>query len=144
MAGCLEITMATIEERVARIVARRQRTGLLVVSRILTEAARRKTEIACSFSVLVHVCTVALEHAMVVHHHLEIKERDLLSHDGVQHLFEATAGPRFRKKNFLVLQPLQNSLTSTKRFDPRSNNHSRAKRLNETLDFGSLCPSMRG
>lgn len=81
---------------------------------------------------------------MVVRHRLEMKERDLLSHDGVQHLFEATAGPRFRKKNFLVLQPLQSSLTSTKRFNPRTDSHSRATRLNETLAFGSFCPSMRG
>jgi hypothetical protein len=81
---------------------------------------------------------------MVVRHRLEMKERDLLSHDGVQHLFEATAGPRFRKKNFLVLQPLQSSLTSTKSFNPRLGNHPRATRLNETMAFGSLCPSMRG
>jgi hypothetical protein len=60
---------------------------------------------------------------MVVRHYLEVGVRDLMPHDGVQHSFETTAGPRFRKKNFLVLQPLQPSLTSINRLDLRSNSY---------------------
>lgn len=81
---------------------------------------------------------------MVVHHFLEVEVRDLMPHDGVQHSFETTAGPRFRKKNFLVLQPLQTSLTSINRIDLRSKSCPRATRLKETLHFGSLCPSVGG
>jgi hypothetical protein len=86
---------------------------------------------------------LALKQAVMVRHYLEMIDRDLVSHGGVLHSFEATAGPRFRKKNFLVLQPLQTSPTSTNRFHPRSRSRSRATRLNETLYFGSLCPSVR-
>jgi hypothetical protein len=81
---------------------------------------------------------------MVALHCLEVEVRDLMLHDGVQHSFETTAGPRFRKKNFLVLQPLQPSLTSINRIDLRSNSCRPATRLNETLHFRSLCSSVRG